>query len=102
MNIIDAHSHLWLRQDTTWNGLRISPMPNGRSMFLGEERQMLPPFMIDGVTGRIAYCSGFQGYRHSWPSAADRRGACYAEQCRDDAYVPLYGAASCDTVGHVG
>lgn len=23
-------------------------MPNGRSMFLGEERQMLPPFMIDG------------------------------------------------------
>ena len=48
MKIIDAHSHLWLRQDTTWNGMRIKPMPNGRSMFLGEERQMLPPFMIDG------------------------------------------------------
>ena len=28
--------------------MRISPLPNGRSMFLGEERQMLPPFMIDG------------------------------------------------------
>ncbi len=48
MKIIDAHSHLWLRQDTTWNGKRIKPLPNGRSMFLGEERQMLPPFMIDG------------------------------------------------------
>ena len=46
--IIDAHSHLWLRQDTSWNGMRIKPLPNGRSMFLGEERQMLPPFMIDG------------------------------------------------------
>jgi len=48
MTIIDAHSHLWYTQDTTWNGQRISPLPNGRSMFLGEERQMLPPFMIDG------------------------------------------------------
>lgn len=48
MTIIDAHSHLWYVQDTSWNGQRISPLPNGRSMFLGEERQMLPPFMIDG------------------------------------------------------
>ena len=39
---------MWFRQDTSWNGLRISPLPNGRSMFLGEEVQMLPPFMIDG------------------------------------------------------
>lgn len=46
--IIDAHSHLWYTQDTEWNGKRISPLPNGRSMFLGEERQMVPPFMIDG------------------------------------------------------
>jgi len=45
---IDAHSHLWYRQDTSWNGKRIYPLPNGRAMFLGEERQMLPPFMIDG------------------------------------------------------
>ena len=28
--------------------MKISPLPNGRSMFLGEEVQMLPPFMIDG------------------------------------------------------
>ena len=57
MNIIDAHSHLWLRQDATWNGLRISPLPNGRSMFLGEERQMLPPFMIDGVNSAEVFLS---------------------------------------------
>ena len=47
-NIIDAHSHLWLRQDTVVNGLPVCTMTNGRSMFLGEERQMLPPFMTDG------------------------------------------------------
>ncbi len=46
--IIDAHAHLWLRQDTVVNGLPITPLPNGRSSFMGEERQMLPPFMIDG------------------------------------------------------
>jgi predicted TIM-barrel fold metal-dependent hydrolase len=48
--IIDTHSHLWLRQDTQWNGLVIRTKEgNGsRSAFLGEERQMLPPFMIDG------------------------------------------------------
>ena len=48
--IIDAHSHLWLRQDTEVNGLPIRTLPgNGsRSEFMGEERQMLPPFMIDG------------------------------------------------------
>lgn len=48
MKIIDAHSHLWLKQNTTWNGLSIKSRKNGRSIFLGEEVQMLPPFMIDG------------------------------------------------------
>lgn len=50
LTIIDAHSHLWLRQDTQWNGLPIRTLEgNGsRSLFLGEERQMLPPFMTDG------------------------------------------------------
>ena len=48
MTIIDAHSHLWLRQDTRWNGMEIRTTRNGRSMFLGEEVQMLPPFMING------------------------------------------------------
>ena len=46
--IIDAHSHLWLWQDTHWDGKPIRTLTNGRSFFLGEEVQMLPPFMIDG------------------------------------------------------
>lgn len=46
--IIDAHSHLWLKQDTSWNDQLIRTTQNGRSLFLGEEVQMLPPFMIDG------------------------------------------------------
>ena len=46
--IIDAHSHLWLRQNTTWNGKPIRTLKNGRSIFLGEEVQMIPPFIIDG------------------------------------------------------
>jgi len=48
MRIIDAHSHLWLRQDTTVNGMPIRTMENGRSLFMGEIRQMVPPFIIDG------------------------------------------------------
>ena len=46
--IIDAHSHLWLKQDTSWNGQVIRSLKNGRSIFLGEEVQMIPPFIIDG------------------------------------------------------
>ena len=48
MLIIDAHSHLWLRQEAVVNGKEIRPLPNGRSLFMGEEVQMLPPFLIDG------------------------------------------------------
>lgn len=48
MTIIDAHSHLWLYQDTEVDGLKIQTMENGQSLFMGEVRQMLPPFMIDG------------------------------------------------------
>ena len=48
IKIIDAHSHLWLQQDTSWNGKPIHSLKNGRSLFLGEVVQMLPPFMIDG------------------------------------------------------
>ena len=49
MKIVDAHSHLWLRQDTVVDGQRIYPLGRGRAMFFGEERQMLPPFMTDGT-----------------------------------------------------
>lgn len=46
--MIDAHAHLWLRQDTVVNGEEIRTLENGKSLFMGEIRQMLPPFMIDG------------------------------------------------------
>ena len=47
---IDAHAHLWLNVDTVVNGSPIHPLePNrSRSLFFGEERQMLPPYMTDG------------------------------------------------------
>ena len=49
MIIIDAHSHLWLRQEALVDGQKIYSLPGGRSMFFGEIRQMLPPFMTDGT-----------------------------------------------------
>ena len=48
MKIIDAHAHLWLRQDTEVNGMKIQTLDGGKSLFMGEIRQMIPPFMIDG------------------------------------------------------
>ncbi len=50
MSIIDAHAHLWMRQNTIVDGQAIrTSSPNGsRSEFFGQEVQMLPPFMIDG------------------------------------------------------
>lgn len=57
--IIDAHSHLWLKQDTMVDGLAVKTQEgnSSRSMFLGEERQMLPPFMIDGVNSAEVFLS---------------------------------------------
>lgn len=55
--IIDAHSHLWLRQDTSWNGMPVRTLNNGRSFFLTEEVQMVPPFMIDGVNSAEVFLS---------------------------------------------
>ncbi len=46
--LIDAHTHLWLTQDTVVDGQPIKTTTRGRSIFFGEEVQMLPPFMIDG------------------------------------------------------
>jgi len=48
MIIIDTHSHLWLRQDAEVNGLKIQTLEGGRSLFMGEIRQMMPPFIVDG------------------------------------------------------
>ena len=55
--IIDAHSHLWLKQDAVWNGMRVKTLENGRSFFLTEERQMVPPFMIDGKNSAEVFLS---------------------------------------------
>ena len=57
MTIIDAHSHLWLRQDTWVEGKRILTLKNGRSIFMDEEVQMLPPFMVDGVNSAEVFLS---------------------------------------------
>ena len=57
MKIIDAHAHLWLKQDTMVDGLPIRTQENGRSLFMGEVRQMLPPFMIDGVNSAEVFLS---------------------------------------------
>lgn len=55
--IIDAHSHLWLKQDAVVEGLPIRTLENGRSLFMGEVRQMLPPFMTDGVNSAEVFLS---------------------------------------------
>lgn len=55
--IIDAHAHLWLRQDTEVDGLPIRTLEQGRSLFMGEVRQMVPPFMMDGVNSAEVFLS---------------------------------------------
>ena len=57
MTIIDSHSHLWLKQDTWVDGKRILSLKNGRSIFMDEEVQMIPPFMIDGVNSAEVFLS---------------------------------------------
>ena len=56
-SIIDAHSHLWLKQDTKVDGKVIRSLKNGRSIFMDEEVQMLPPFMIDSVNSAEVFLS---------------------------------------------
>ena len=47
--MIDAHAHLWLKQDGIVDGLPVYALGGGRSRFGREIRQMLPPAMTDGV-----------------------------------------------------
>lgn len=63
--IIDAHSHLWLRQDTVVDGMAVKTLENGRSEFMGEVRQMLPPFMIDGRNSAEIFLSNMDYARVS-------------------------------------
>ncbi len=47
--IIDAHAHLWGKQLGRVNGIPVYHVENGISNFGGSLRQMMPPYMTDGV-----------------------------------------------------
>ena len=46
--IIDAHLHLWDKQNGIFNGKPVYDIGGGRSDFGGEIRQMMPPYLYDG------------------------------------------------------
>ena len=46
--IIDAHAHLWKKQQGKVNGKPVCHIGGGKSDFGGEIRQMMPPYMTDG------------------------------------------------------
>ena len=46
--IIDAHAHLWRKQNGVVNGKPVYDIGGGKSDFGGEIRQMMPPYMTDG------------------------------------------------------
>ncbi|MBR5442705.1 MAG: amidohydrolase [Clostridia bacterium] len=46
--IIDAHSHLWKKQNGIVNGKPVFDIGGGKSDFGGVVRQMMPPYMTDG------------------------------------------------------
>lgn len=47
--MIDAHAHLWLKQDGRVEEKPVYDLGGGRSLFGDETVQMLPPYMTDGV-----------------------------------------------------
>ncbi|MBQ8201917.1 MAG: amidohydrolase [Clostridia bacterium] len=47
--MIDAHLHLWEKQQGMVNGLPVYDIGGGKSQFGAVVRQMLPPYMTDGV-----------------------------------------------------
>ena len=47
--IIDAHAHLWKKQQGRVNGKAVYDIGGGKSDFGGEIRQMMPPYLTDGV-----------------------------------------------------
>ncbi len=48
MQIIDAHAHLWKKQNGRMSTLPVTTLKNGQSDVAGTVRQMMPPYMIDG------------------------------------------------------
>ena len=63
--IIDAHAHLWLRQNGLIDGRKVISKPNGRADFMGEERQMMPPYMLDGANTAEMFLSNMDYSRVS-------------------------------------
>ena len=47
--IIDAHLHLWKKQQGMVNGKPVYDIGGGKSDFGGIVKQMMPPYMTDGV-----------------------------------------------------
>ncbi len=47
--IIDAHAHLWQKQKGIVGGKAVYDIGGGKSDFGGEIRQMMPPYMTDGI-----------------------------------------------------
>jgi predicted TIM-barrel fold metal-dependent hydrolase len=46
--IVDAHMHLWKELKGHVNGKSIFSVGGGAADFMGEKRQMMPPYMLDG------------------------------------------------------
>ncbi len=59
--MIDAHVHLWEKQNGQVGGLPVFGIGGGRSMFGSDARQMLPPYMTDDVNSaeRLLACMDF-------------------------------------------
>ncbi len=55
--IIDAHAHLWGKQNGIVNGKPVYDIGGGKSDFGGEIRQMMPPYMTDGVNSAERFIS---------------------------------------------
>ena len=49
LKIIDAHTHLWLRQQGRAGSGEVVSLKNGCSSVNGETRRMMPPYMTDGA-----------------------------------------------------
>lgn len=47
--IIDAHAHLWHKQNGIVNGKPVYDIGGGKSLFGAEVRQMMPPYLTDGI-----------------------------------------------------
>lgn len=59
--IIDAHTHLWKKQQGIVNGLPVFNIGGGKSNFGGEIRQMMPPYLTDGenTVERLTACMDY-------------------------------------------